>query len=602
MTQLIADRNDIDFLLHGQFDLDPLLGHGPYAGLNGKTIDLIITEARNFGLKEVLPTYVQGDREGVVLENGQVRVPECFHRLFALFKEGEWTALVGEPEKGGQGLPQVVALAAAEYLIGPNYPFGLYVMAGFAAGEMIQKFGTPDQRELFVEKMYRGIWGGTMVLTEPHAGSDVGALTTRAVKNPDGTYDIIGEKIFISSGDHDLTENIIHPVLARIEGAPAGTRGISCFIVPKIWVNPDGSLGEFNHVACTGVEDKMGIHASSTCSLSFGSGGRCRGFLLGQENKGMRVMFHMMNEARIMVGSIGHMSASAAYLYALDYARKRFQGRALENIFNPDAPQVPIIDHPDVRRMLMWMKAHVEGMRSLVYYTALCHDLSQTAQEPEFKEKMAGFVDLLTPVVKSYLSDKGFDVCVLAMQVMGGYGYMRDYPVEQILRDVKIASIYEGTNGIQAMDLLGRKLAMNQGRLFADFLGEMNKTVDQAKKIPALADLAEKTGRAVTRLGETAAHLGNTALTKNLRAAFSFASPFLDAFGDVLLAWMLLWRAETGARLMEKSSKKSDFYQGQIHTAQYFIQSILPITLGKMEAIKNADNAAVAMDEKGFGG
>jgi alkylation response protein AidB-like acyl-CoA dehydrogenase len=510
-----------------------------------------------------------------------------------------------------------VAQAVADYQLGANYAFTLFGFGCVGAGEMIEIFGTEEQKRLFLKKMYSGQWAGTMVLTEPEAGSDVGALTTAARRQPDGTYLISGNKIFISGGEHDLTENIIHPVLARIEGAPAGTRGISLFIVPKIWVNPDGTLGEPNDVVCTGIEEKMGIHASPTCSLAFGSKGQCRGVLLGEENRGMKVMFHMMNAARLLVGAIGFTSASAAYLYALNYAKERKQGRDLEKTFEPDAPPVPIIHHPDVRRMLMWMKVHVEGMRSLVYYGALLIDKVKCAGDDTQRAYYQGLLDLLTPVIKAYCTDRGFAVCSEAVQVFGGYGYTREYPVEQLLRDVRIASIYEGTNGIQAMDLLGRKIGMQKGQVFMNFLGEVNRVVARAREIEALAGLADKVQTAVNRLGETAMHLGQTAMSERFRAAFAHATPFQEVMGDVVMAWMLLWRATIAAPQLEAmlagmegdarrekitTHKSAAFYHGQLLSARYFINSLLPLSHGKMDAILATETAVVDMPEAGFGG
>ena len=617
MAQVITDRRDIDFVLYEQFNAEELTNYEKFADFNKKTFDLIINEARNLAVKEILPTFAEGDREGVRLENGQVKVPACFHRPYKLFRDGEWTAMVADPELGGQGLPYCVSQAAAEYLVGANYAFTLYGVVGHAAGELIEVFGTEAQKKLFLKKMYTGQWSGTMQLTEPQAGSDVGALTTSAVKNPDGTYSITGNKIFITAGDQDLTENIIHPVLARIEGAPQGTKGISLFIIPKIWVNDDGSLGEPNDIVCTGLEEKMGIHGSATCAMALGSKGRCRGLLLGEENKGMRAMFYMMNAARLAVGFIGFISGSAAYMYALNYSRERLQGKDLESIQDPDAAQVPIIRHPDVRRMLMWMKAHVEGMRSFIYFVSTLFDRQACTDDKEEQAYCQGLIDLLTPVIKSYCSDRGFDVCTEALQVYGGYGYTCDYPVEQLLRDCKIASIYEGTNGIQAMDLLGRKLGMKGGVIFMNFLGEIQKTTGNAKNIRGLEELAAKVDEAVNRLGEIAMHLGKTALSADFKVAFAFAKPFLDVVGDVCMAWMLLWRATIAVPELEKrmgdldlkarhekagKNKETAFYEGQFQTARYFINSILPITMGKMNAIEAGDASTVEIPEAAFGG
>jgi alkylation response protein AidB-like acyl-CoA dehydrogenase len=442
-----------------------------------------------------------------------------------------------------------------------------------------------------------------MLLTEPEAGSDVGALTTTAVKNEDGTYTISGNKIFISSGEHDLVENIIHPVLARIEGAPAGTRGISLFIVPKLWVNPDGSLGDFNDVVCTGIEEKMGIHGNATCSLALGSKGQCRGLLLGEENKGMSEMFLMMNEARLLVGMQGFACASSSYLNALNYARERVQGKNLLQMRDPDAPSVPIIQHPDVRRMLVKMKAYVEGMRSLLYFVAFCEDKIHTSDDPAEKDKYQGLIEVLTPVAKGYVTDRAFDVCSEGMQVYGGYGYIREYPQEQLLRDCRITLIYEGTNGIQAMDLLGRKLGMNKGKPVMDLLGEMNTAIAAAKATAGLEAFAARVEKAVNKLGEVGMYMGATAMSPKVMSAFAAAHPFLEVTGDVVMAWMLLWRATIAARQLAGAKKKdAAFYEGQIKSADYFINAILPITTGKMIAILNGCSAAVEISEDAFGG
>ena len=368
MAQVIADRRDVDFVLYEQLGVDTLSKHDHFAEFNRKTMDLVITEARNLAIKELLPTQQEGDHQGCRFENGQVYSPECFKKAWQLLVEGEWLALTEPPEVGGQGMPRILALAAGEYLNGANYSLMMYGGLTHGAGMLIEAFGTDKLKKLFLKKMFSGQWTGTMLLTEPEAGSDVGLLTSSATRNDDGTYSIVGNKIFISSGEHDLAENIIHPVLARIEGAPSGTKGISLFLVPKYWVNDDGSMGDLNDVVCTGIEEKMGIHGNATCSMTLGGSGKCRGYLLGEENKGMRAMFLMMNEARLLVGSQGLACASASYLNALQYARQRFQGRHLTRAADYDAPAVAIIEHPDVRRMLISMKAYVDGTRSLLYY------------------------------------------------------------------------------------------------------------------------------------------------------------------------------------------------------------------------------------------
>jgi alkylation response protein AidB-like acyl-CoA dehydrogenase len=604
MAQFIADRRDVDFVLHEQLRVETLSEHEKYAEFNKKTIDLIISEARNLALKELLPIQVDGDREGARFENGKVTVPASFHKAWELFKEGEWIALADDPEWGGQGMPATISLAASDYFIGANFAFMIYAGLTHGAGRLIEIFGTDKQKRLFLKKMFTGEWTGTMLLTEPEAGSDVGALTTSAVKNDDGTYSITGNKIFISSGEHDMAENIIHPVLARIEGAPEGTKGISMFLVPKVRVNDDGSLGEPNDVVCTGIEDKMGIHGNTTCSLSLGSKGNCRGTLLGEENKGMRAMFQMMNEARLLVGLQGMACGSSAYMYAVNYARERVQGRHLLKSFEQDAPSVPIIQHPDIRRMLLTMKTYVEGMRSLLYYVANCADRIQVSDKQEDKAKYQGLIDVLIPVAKGYVTDKAFEVCSLGVQVYGGYGYIKEYPMEQLLRDCRITQIYEGTNGIQAMDLLGRKLGMNQGKPIMDLLGEIQAVIAEAKLISNLEKPAEKLEAAVNKLGEVALHLGKTAMSPEVMTAFAHAYSFMEVFGDVVFAWLLLWRSSIAAQNLENGARKKDvaFYEGQIKSAEFFVHSILPVSIGKMNVILAADSTAVDISEDAFGG
>ena len=605
MAQFIADRRDVDFVLHEQLRVETLSEHEKYAEFNKKTIDLIISEARNLAVKELLPIQVDGDREGARFEGGNVTVPESFHKAWDLFKEGEWVALSNDPEWGGQGMSATLSLAANDYFIGANFAFMMYPGLTHGAGRLVQTFGTDQQKKLFLKKMFTGEWTGTMLLTESEAGSDLGALTTSAVKNEDGTYSVTGNKIFISAGEHDMAENIIHPVLARIEGAPEGTKGISMFLVPKIRVNDDGSLGEPNDVVCTGIEEKLGIHGNATCSLSLGSKGNCRGTLLGEENKGMRAMFQMMNEARLLVGLQGMACGSSAYMYAVNYARERVQGRHLLKALEDNAPSVPIIEHPDIRRMLLTMKVYVEGMRSLLYYIGNCEDKFQISAKEEDKARYQGLMDVLIPMAKGYVTDKAFEVCNLGVQVYGGYGYIKEYPMEQLLRDCRITQIYEGTNGIQAMDLLGRKLGMNKGKPIMDLLGEVQQTIAAAKSISSLQDVSAKVEAAVNKLGEVALHIGQTAISPDTRMnAFAHAYSFMEVFGDVVFAWLLLWRASIAAQNLENGARKKDvaFYEGQIKSVEFFAHSILPVSLGKMNVILAADSTTVDISEDAFGG
>ena len=613
MAQLISDRRDVDFVLHEQMGM---VDCDEFKEFNKKTIDLIVSEARNLSIKEILPTFKEGDEIGCTLENGVVTTPESFKRAWELFCEGEWLAMCDDPEVGGQGMPKLVGCAALEYMVGANSAFMLYYGMTHGAAKLVEAFGTPEQKQLYIKKMFSGEWGGTMLLTEPEAGSDVGALTTTATLKEDGTYKIEGSKIFISAGEHDLCDNIVHPVLARIEGAPAGTRGISLFLVPKYHVNPDGSLGEFNHVVCTGIEHKMGIHGNATASLSLGEKGECIGTLLGDINQGMPAMFQMMNEARAFVGMQGFAVASASYMYSLDYARTRIQGRHLTAGRDREAKSVPIIEHPDVKRQLLNMKAYTEGMRSLIYYYGKCSDIVHTTDDEQLKSDTAALIEVLTPIVKGYITDKALEVCSHGVQIYGGYGYVSEYPVEQLMRDSRIFMIYEGTNGIQAMDLLGRKLSMNNGESFNYFLAQMQKTLDESKNIEGISPLVEKFETALGRYTELAKEIGARSRSEKVLNAYAFAHPFLEITGDITFAWMHLWRAVIAApklvkkvgslektAIAAKAAKNKDtaFYAGQIETARFFIHTLLPSSYGKMDAILEGDSCVEDILSVSFG-
>jgi hypothetical protein len=459
-----------------------------------------------------------------------------------------------------------------------------------------------------------------MCLTEPNAGSDVGSLSTKAMRRPDGTYRLQGTKIFITAGDHDLTENIIHPVLARIEGDPPGTKGVSIFLVPKYLVNDDGSLGRKNDFEVAKIEEKMGIHGSSTCLLNFGDNGDCYAELLGEEQQGMKIMFQMMNEARIAVGIQGESSASLAYLHALQYAKERLQGSSITQFKDPQAPRVPIIQHPDVRRMLLWMKSNVESMRALLYYASLCVDREMSEEDEVQKEKWLGILEVLTPICKAYVSDIGFRVTETAIQVYGGYGYCSEYPVEQIMRDEKIASIYEGTSGIQALDLVGRKLPRKNGASFMALLGEIGKTVKKYKEVNNLADLAGHVQDAANTLGEMGLFFAQSAGEGNFLLPVCNAYPFLMMMGKVIAGWLLLWQAGVAKEKLDplagekgvdqsdpaawkqfiSGSKDAAFYAGKMAGARYFIKNVLPEVEATAAAIKSKDMSVMEIAEESF--
>ena len=601
MAQILADRRDISFVLHELYEIGNLSQHEQYADFGPKVIDMVVNEARNLAVKEIYPTWKPGDEMGCTYASGKVSTPEGFKEAWDLLVEGEWLAMDRAVEWGGQGMPETLAMAAREYLTAANMSLLMLAVLNHGSGKIIEIFGNDKQKALYLKKVYSGEWGATMLLTEAEAGSDLSALTTTAKKNPDGTYSIEGNKIFITGGETELAENIIHPVLARIEGAPAGSKGISLFLVPKIWVNDDGSLGEPNDIVCTGIEEKMGLHGSPTCTMALGSKGKCIGTLLGEENKGLMSMFYMMNEARLLTGTQGLACSSASYLHALDYARNRLQGPMMGA---KEKKQVAIINHPDVRRMLLNMKMYVDGMRSLQYFIASREDFKHFAADKAEKERIQNVIDILIPIAKGYVTDRAIEVCNTGIQIFGGYGFTKEFPVEQLLRDVRITAIYEGTNGIQAIDLLGRKMAMKGGQLLRDLVEEMKKTLDQAKGMDAVKALAEKTEIVMQAWENAAQHLLDITAGPNMLGGYVHACPLMQATGDVVMAWMLLWRAVVALQKLEGKVKKKDtaFYEGQVKTAEHFIRTVLPVTAGLVDTILDTCGTAVEMADESFGG
>ncbi len=615
--KLLVDERDVKFVLYEQLRMEELCKSPLYADFSQETFDMVLEEAVKLGERAFYPSNRLGDAQGCRFENGQVKVPESFHEPYRLYREGGWLAMADAPEVGGQGLPVVLAHACIEILGAANWSLLMYPGLTHGAARLLQKYGTPELQEIYMLNLFSGNWSGTMCLTEPGAGSDVGNLRTRAQRQPDGTFKISGQKIFISSGMHDLTENIVHMVLARIEGAPSGIRGISIFLVPRLRQNESGELVD-NEVACAGIEHKMGIHGSATCVLNFGENDGCTGYLMGVENKGMQIMFDMMNEARLFVGMQGLGHASSAYLHGLQYAKERVQGAPVEKMKDPEAPRVPIIQHPDVRRMLMFMKSSTEGMRALLYLTAYCVDRVRIAETEEEKELFQGYVDLMIPICKSVGSDLGFRVCETAIQVYGGYGYIRDYPVEQLMRDCKIASLYEGTNGIQALDLVGRKLTIKQGRLLKNASKAAGEILSRVRKNFRLRELVQIYDEAQESLTQLTKFFGLKSITDEVDVPILYAKPYLDLFGDVVMGFLLLWQAyladrrlqeiyqdhgakdeESRSRLL-RENRSAAFYFGKIASARFFTNQVLTQAAGKARGIMNNDKSPLEIPEEGF--
>ncbi|MBT3217560.1 MAG: acyl-CoA dehydrogenase [Proteobacteria bacterium] len=609
MADFKVDLRDIKFVLYEQLEVQKMLGRAPYEEFDKETMDMMIEAAEEFTSSILAPINGPADAIGVKFEDGQVITPPGMKEAFEQYAESGWIALTAAPEFEGQGAPHILDTVANEMFEAGCLSFNLTRMLTHGAANLIHSFGTQEQKDLYLRKMYSGQWAGTMCLTEAGAGTDVGSVRTTATPEGD-RYLIEGEKIFITSGDHDLTENIIHAVLARTPGSPVGTKGISLFVVPKFHVEADGSMGEFNHVACERIEEKMGIHGSPTCVLNFGQNGPCYGYLLGEEHAGMREMFQMMNEARLAVGIEGAALGNAAYQHALSFCEERIQGR---DITRRQKGGVSINAHPDVRMMLLWQKAHAEGVRALGYYTMACLDRERIAKAAGNEEEVAkwnGMVEILTPIVKAYCTDVGFKVADRAVQCHGGYGYCKEYPAEQFMRDARISMIYEGTNGVQALDLVARKLRQRggadaQGLLVV--LGEMAASI----KGPGLGGVAAHVAKGIEVLGGTALGFAGMGKTDPLGPIVN-AYGFLELAGDVVVGALLGHQAGIAAKALGKlavensidvdpkalyafanQNDEAKFYWGKIMSARFFAERVLALVPAKANVLLGSDRSAM---------
>ncbi|MHC1623689.1 MAG: acyl-CoA dehydrogenase [Candidatus Methanospirareceae archaeon] len=619
MGNTLVNMRDQRFILFEQLGIDTLFATEKYADYSSDVVDMMLNEAEKMAVDVILPTYDVADREGAQFKDGKVSVPPCFFEPLKKFNEAGWNCAPMSPEVGGQNLPLCVWSACAELFDAANFAFMMYPGLTMGAAALVEKYGTEEQKNTYMYKMFSGEWGGTMCLTEPGAGSDVGATRTTAKRLPDGSFRIEGTKSFISCGDSDLYPNIIHAVLARIEGDPPGTGGISIFIIPKFKVNEDGSVGESNDVITGGIEHKMGIKASSTATLNFGENGKCIGYLLGEERTGMKVMFNLMNEARLEVGMQGLGHATASLEHAVQYAKERIQSRHIMTMTIPDAPAIPIIQHPDIRRSLLWMKSHVEGMRAMNYFAGFCIDMEETVTDAAEKAKWKGFVEILTPVIKAYCSDKACEVCSLGIDVYGGYGYIQEYPMEQYLRDCKISTLYEGTNYIQALDLVGRKMGANRGMNVMNLFGLIDADIKKAKEngeMKAYVTHLENAYNAVVGIAMQFAAWGKSA---SVLLPILNARPFLMVLGDLVVGWQLFQAAviasgkldtmyaEVGAegsiskkRALARENGDAAFYQGKLASAKYFACNVLPTIEGRCKCIALGDKTPIEMLEDSF--
>ena len=585
-----------------RFVLDQVIGLDRYANLPGfenatpDTVEAVLTEGGRFVAEVLFPLNQTGDREGCTRNaDGTVTTPTGFKDAYRQFVEAGWPTLSGPTEYGGQGLPHVVMTAFEEFLCSANMAFQMYPGLTAGATAAILAKGSDAQKALYVPKMVSGEWGGTMNLTEPQCGTDLGLIKTKAEPQPDGSYRITGTKIFISAGEHDLTDNIIHLVLAKVTGAPDNVKGISLFIVPKVLVNDDGSLGERNAVTCGSIEHKMGIHGNSTCVMNYDG---ATGFLVGEENKGLAAMFIMMNAARLGVGLQGLGIGEVAYQNAVAYAGDRRQGRALTGPAEPEQKADTLFVHPDVRRMLMEAKAMTEGLRALCLWGALLVDLTHKAPTPEEREQADALVSLLTPVIKGFGTDMGYRIATDAQQVYGGHGYIAEWGMEQYVRDARIAMIYEGTNGVQAMDLVGRKLPAKGGAAIQAFFAMVGEEIAAAKGGPQ-APLAESLEATLGELQGATIWLMQNGFA-NPNHAGAGAVPYMHLMGIVVLGLMWLRMGVAAQRQLDTGEGDRAFLEAKLTTARFFADRIAPRALSLRRELEGGADALMALPPAAF--
>lgn len=591
-----APLRDLRFVYNELFDPTELQHLSGFEEVTPDLVEAILEEAGKFCENVLLPINRSGDEIGVRFDNGQVITPPGLKEAYQAYSENGWGALTADPDYGGQGLPKTIGIMIEEMICGANVSFGLYPGLTVGAYNALVSHGADELKQKFLPNMVAGIWSGTMCLTEPQCGTDLGMIRTKAEPQADGSYQLTGTKIFITSGEHDMTDNIIHLVLARLPDAPAGIKGISLFLVPKFMVNEDGSLGERNPVFCGSIEHKMGIHASSTCVMNFDG---ATGYLVGQPHKGMQAMFVMMNAERLGVGMQGLGIGEASYQNAVAYARDRIQGRALKGALQADKPADPLWVHPDVRRMLLTMRAYTEGNRALAIWVARRLDEANHTTDPQRKQDAEAFIALMTPVVKAFMTDCGSEIANLGMQVYGGHGYIREWGMEQFVRDARIAQIYEGTNGIQALDLVGRKLPANTGRNLRPFFHELSAYLESKQDDPRPEFQPFVTGLAkvFVRLQQVTGWIAEKGM-KNPEESAGAATDYLRMLGLVSLAY--LWARMADIALEQRQGDEALFYQAKLDTARFYFERLLPQTGALTSAIMSGCASMMNFNPEAF--
>ena len=589
MQTYTAPLRDMRFVLHELHPAKPLPGTEDFTP---ELLDTVLEEAGKFCTEMLLPINASGDEEGCHYENGVVRTPKGFKEAYKAFSEAGWGALNADPQYGGQGLPETVAKLVEEMICASNISFGLYPGLSHGAYLALKSHGSEALKDFYLPRLVSGEWSGTMCLTEPQCGTDLGLLRTKAVPQDDGSYKLTGAKIFISAGEHDLSENIIHLVLARLPDAPAGIKGISLFLVPKFLPDTNGKPGQRNGVSCAAIEHKMGIKASATCQLNFDD---ATGWLVGEAHKGMQAMFVMMNSERLSVGTQGLGIGEAAYQGAVAYAQDRLQGRSLAGAKYPEKPADPIIVHPDIRRNLMTMRAYNEGCRALGIWVAGIMDVAERSKDAKEKEEAEEFIAVLTPVVKALFTDLGFESANLAVQTYGGHGYIRDHGMEQLVRDSRIAMIYEGTNGIQALDLVGRKLPANMGRSLRRFFHPVAAFIEAEQNHPQIGKMVQGFARAFGALQLATGFVAEKGL-KDAEEAGAAATDYLRLFGLVALGFMWMRTAKIAA----EARGDEEFYAAKLATARFFVERILPQAGALLFTIKSGKASLMALEDEAF--
>jgi alkylation response protein AidB-like acyl-CoA dehydrogenase len=589
-----APVRDLTFILNEVLEIDRYANQPGFADVSSDLVGQILEEGAKFAEEVIAPINHSGDKEGCHWDNGVVTGPKGWKEAYKAMVEAGWPALAADPAYGGQGMPAVVSMAFGQFTAAASAAFSMYpgLTAGAYAG--IHANASEELKTKYLPKMATGEWGGTMNLTEPQCGTDLGMVRTKAVPQGDGTYKITGQKIWISAGEHDFTDNIIHTVLARVEGAPAGIKGLSLFLVPKVMVNDDGSLGERNSLMCAGLEHKMGIHGNATAVMQYDD---ATGWLIGEEGRGMNNMFVVMNEARLGTGLQGLAIGDAAYQAAVEFARDRLQGRSLTGPKNPDGPADSIMVHPDVRRMLMEAKAFVEGGQAFILWTALQADLQRSEDAAE-AQKAHDYMGLITPVLKAYLTDKGFHVASLAMQVHGGSGYTEHFQASQYLRDARITMIYEGTNGIQALDLVGRKLPSQGGRAIMSWFADIDAFVAENGGEGPVQPFVEGLADAKKKLQEATMWLMQNGMA-NPDNAGAASTDYLNLFGITALAYLWAQMAKAAQAKIDAGSD-DPFYANKIATGRYFVERILPDAHAHLAKMKTGADVLMALPAEAF--